>query len=121
MQIQFRAARVDHDLAGIVVEKKRNVHALGSHFDPLLAPATLLPFPSHGAVVETIALGNGRIDGVRAGGQAAEFDHSEGGAANLGDRRVENKPPSLQQPEALKKQVNADKESDDAPGDRPAV
>src|SRR5205807_862064 len=36
MQVEIGAARVDHHLAGVVVEIERHVHALGRDLDPFL-------------------------------------------------------------------------------------
>src|ERR1019366_1456225 len=115
MQVEIGAARVDHDFAGVVIEKKRYVHALGGDLDPLLILAALLPLPGDGAVVVARPRRDRRNHGVRPHGEAAELDHSHGCAANFGNRRVENETAALQQAEALKEQVDPGAESDDAP------
>ena len=117
MQVEFGAARVDHDFAGVVVEKEGDVHALGGHLDPLAASALALPFPDYGAVVVAGALGDGRDHCIRSNGVAAEFHHSHGCAANFGNRSVEDEVPALQQAEAIEKKIEAGAESDGAPDD----
>jgi len=117
MEIEFGAARVNHHLAGVVVEKEGHVHALGGHFDPLAASTLAFPLPGHGAVVVTGSLCDGRNHGVRADGEAAEFDHAERSAANFRNWRVKDEVTALEQAEALEEQENPGAESDDAPDD----
>src|SRR5712671_3219133 len=104
MQVEFGAAGVDHDFAGVVIEKERHVHALGGHFDPLAASAATLPLPGYGAVVVTGALCDRRDHGVRADGEAAQFDHAKRCAANFRNWSVEDEMTALEQAEALEKQ-----------------
>lgn len=119
MEVEFGAAGVDHDLARVVVEKERDVGALGGHLDPCVASAPAFPFPDHGAKVVASAPGDGRDHGVGADGLAVEFDHPHGGAANLGNRSVEDEVFPAQQAETVEEEIDAGAESDDAPGDQP--
>ncbi len=68
MQVEIGAAGVDHDLAGVVVEKERDVHALGGYLDPLLVFAALLPLPDERAVAVAGAGGDGCDHGVGSDG-----------------------------------------------------
>src|SRR6202034_3130902 len=121
MEVEFCPAWVDHDLASIVVEKEGHVHALGGYFDPLAASALAFPLPDNGAVVIAGALGDGCEKRVWSNGEAAEFDHAHGCAANLGNGRVENQLPALQDAEAVKENIDTGAETDDAPDDRAYV
>ena len=121
MQIEIRATRVDHDFAGVVVQKKRDVHALGRDLHPLLVFAALLPLPRHSAVVVARTLGDGRKHGVRSSGEAVDFDHTERCAANLRDWRIEDQMTPLQKQESFVENVQSGEDSDDAPGRRPGV
>ena len=114
MQVEVGAARVDHDRCGVVVQKKRNMHALSGHLDPFTASALALPFPDEATVVIAGAGRDGGDHGVGTDGQTAEFDHSEGCAANLGNRRVENEVTALQQAKALKEYIDSSADSDAA-------
>src|SRR5882672_4111064 len=99
MQLEFGAAGIDHDLAGVVVEEERHVHALGGHFDPLAASAATLPLPGYGAVVVTGALGDRRDHSVRADGEAVKFHHAERRATNFRNWSVEDEMTALEQAE----------------------
>jgi hypothetical protein len=57
---------------------------------------------------------DGGDHGVGTDGQTAEFDHSEGSAANLRNRRVEDEVTAPQQAEALKEKIDSGADSDDA-------
>ena len=118
MQVEFGAAGVDHDLAGVVIEKEGHVHTLGSNLDPLVASASTFPLPDDGAVVVARPLRDGRRHRVWPHGEAAEFDHADRGAAYFGDRGVEDEVPAAQQTEAVEEEIDSGAESDDAPGDR---
>src|SRR6202040_1538230 len=111
MDIQIGAARVDQHLASVVIQKEGNVHALGSHLDPLAAFAATFPLPCDSAVVIARARGNGRQHSIGTDGEAAEFDDPERCAANLRNRRVEDKVAAQKQAEALKKQKNSSKKT----------
>lgn len=121
MKIEFRAARIHHHLASIVVEEERDVYALASRFDPLTAASLTFPFPDYGAVVVAGAPGDGRCHGVGADGEAAELNHPQRCAANFGNGSVEDEAPTLQQAEAIEEKIKPSAKSDDAPCERTAV
>ena len=83
MKVEFGVARVDHHLAGIVVDEERHVVALGRYLDPRFASALLFPLPDDGAMEITGALGDGRGDGVRPDGESADFDQAQRSTANF--------------------------------------
>src|SRR5271156_1230859 len=118
MQIEFGTPWVDHDFAGVVVEKEGYMHALRGHLDPLLAASPAFPLPDQRAEVITRALGDGRDHRIRSHGEAAEFDHSHGCATNLGDGSIENQVPALQHAEAIEEKIQAGAKSHCAPEDR---
>src|SRR5580700_3563593 len=117
VQVEFSSARVDHHFAGVVVEKKRHVHALASHFHPSVASAFALPLPGDGTEVIAAAFGNRRNHSVWADGKAAELDQSKRRGANFGNRGIEKQVPALQQAKALNEQIDSHADSDDAPTD----
>ena len=117
MQVEVGAARVDHHSAGVVVEKKWQVHALGGYLHPFTAAAFPFPFPDYGAEVIARARGDGREHGVRSHGLPAEFDHPDGCAANFGEWSVEDELPALQEAEAIEEKIEPRAESDGAPED----
>ena len=91
------------------------MHALSRDFNPLVAFVLAFPLPNQSAVVVTRTGADGRDHGVRPDREAAEFDHSHGGAANLREWRVEDKVATLQQAEALNEGEDADAKPNDAP------
>lgn len=117
MEIEFGAARVDHDFAGVVVEKERDVCALGGYLHPRVVATLALPLPDDRAKEVARAFGDRCDYGVWSGSLAIQFDHAHGCAANFGNRSVENEVPALQQAEAVEKKVKAGAKSDGAPGD----
>ena len=111
VQVEVGAARVDHHFGGVVIEKKRHVHALGRDLDPLLVFTGLLPLPGEGAVVVAGPGRDGGEHGVGSDGEATEFDQSERGAANFGNRRVEDEVTPLQEAETLDEEIDPGAES----------
>ena len=81
------------------------MHALGGDLTHCLFCRLALPLPDQGAVVVAGARGDGRDHGVRSNGEAAEFDHTHGCAANFGNRSVEDETPTLQQAKAVEEKM----------------
>ena len=115
VDVEVSTARIDQHASGIVVEEEWQMHALSRDFNPLVAFALAFPLPNQSAVVVTRTGADGRNHGVRPDREAAQFDHSHGGAANLGEGRVEDKVATLQQAEALNERKDAGAKSNDAP------
>ena len=63
---------------------------------------------------------DGGDHGVGSDGEAVEFDHPHGGAANLGNWRVEDQVTALQEAEALDEEVDSGADSDYAIEDKAA-
>src|SRR5712691_2528084 len=102
MQIEFCAAWVDQDLAGVVVEKEGDVHALGRHHYPLIVPAAAFPLLHYAAIVITGTPGDGCNHIVRTDGEATQLDHAERCAPNFRNWSVEDEVTALEKAEALK-------------------
>ena len=115
VEIEIGAARIDEHAAGIVVDEKRQEHAFGGDLNPLLVFTALLQFVDVSAVVVAGARGNGRDQSVRADGLSADFDHAHGGAADFGERRVENETAALKKFESVDEEDDAGDEADYAP------
>ncbi len=108
MNVEVRALRVNKDASRVVVEVERHVEALIDLFDPgVVFPATL-PLPDHGSKVVARTSRDGCNQGVRAGGEAADFDESHSGAADLGGRRVLDEALALEEKESAVKEKQAD-------------
>src|ERR1700722_17012167 len=107
MQVEFGAARIDHHIASVVVEKEGNVHALRGYLNPPVAAALPLPLPDDGAEVVARALGDGRDDSVWSGGQATEFDHPHGCAPDFRNRSIKDEASTFEQAEAIEKKIKA--------------
>src|SRR6202022_4915699 len=93
---------------------KWQMHALSRDFNPLVAFALAFPLPNQSAVVVTRTGADGSDHAIRPDREAAEFDHSHGGAPNLREGRVEDKVATLQQAEALNEKKDAGANSNDA-------
>src|SRR6185503_14888851 len=105
MQVHVGAARVDKDLVGAVVEVEGNVQVLVSNFHPLAVLSTLAHFPCGALVVVAIHPFERRTHHVGSSGEAAEFNQSHRGAANLGSRGVQNESLTLQKAETFVEEV----------------
>jgi hypothetical protein len=107
MNIKPGALRIDEHLPRTVVQKEGNAHGFVGNLLPpsLIAGIRLLPSPC--PIVVTGLTSDPRANGLRPLGNAAHFHQAHRGAANLGERRVQDKPLVLQHPEAAKKEVDA--------------
>ena len=115
VQVEVGSARIDQHASRIVVNEERHVHALPGHLDPLFILAALFVLPHERAVVVAGARCDGCNHGVRTDGEAADFNHSHRGAANLRERSIENQPPALQQLKSIEEKADAGAEADAAP------
>ena len=117
MQDVWRPIEV-YRAAGIVIEKKRNVHAFVGDFYPLVVFALLLPLPRSRVEVVARHARDGRHHRVGTDGQAVDFDQAHRGAADLGRRCVQDQTLALQESETTVEQIHpgqsANGGSDDA-------
>src|SRR5207302_3894576 len=98
-----------------VVEKKGDVHALAGDLHPLIALSLPFPFPNQRAVVVTGPGCDRSEHSVRPDGKAAQLNHPQRSAANLGEWRVQNQPATEEQTESVDEEADTGAQADEAP------
>jgi len=90
--------------------------ALIGDFNPLAAPAALLPLPGDRVKVITRDARDWSRHRVRAGCETVDFDQSHRGAADFRSRRIEDQAFALQQTKAAIKEVHTRECADECQG-----
>ena len=105
VQIEFGAARINQEFAGVVVEKKRDVKDFFGDFFPVIIASGLVALPGYGSIVEAGQTGDRSMQSERAGREAADLDEAERGAPDFRLRCRQQQTATSKQLESANEQI----------------